>query len=137
MRTSKTRPFFPLYCFFISCLLLQEGCSLVKWKKNHVENEPGIVILERKASPDIQGFNVYRVDPDDSTEEKVNSRLIKPSSNIQDEHGLVTYRVIDRGVIAGLNYYYIFEEVAKDGTKTRWDTPQMMTAQSLTSVTAK
>ncbi len=118
-------------------LLFGNGCSFFKWRGEGTMNEPGIVILERKASANIQGFNVYRQDPDDGTESMVNSRIVKPSSNITDDRGLVTYRLIDRGVIAGLDYYYVFEEIAEDGTKTRWDTPQLMTAQSLQSATSR
>lgn len=107
------------------------GCSFFGLTKDSPGNEPGIVVLERKASPEIQGFNVYRVDPDDGSRSLVNSRLVEPASEIADDRGLVTYRVIDRGVIAGQEYYYVFEEVAKDGTKTTWDTPQPIIAKSL------
>ena len=110
---------------------LSTGCSYFGMAQKATNIEPGIVILERKASPDIQGFNVYRVDPDDRTESQVNSKLVKPASDILDQHGLATYRVIDRGVIAGEDYYYIFEEVAQDGAKTRWETHQRMTAQPI------
>ncbi len=114
-------------------LLGSSGCSVFNWKSESTSTEPGIVILERKASPDIQGFNVFRKDPEDGTESMVNSRLVEPASDIRDDRGLVPYRIIDRGVIAGTDYYYIFEEVAKDGTKTRWETPQLMTAQPLSA----
>lgn len=115
----------------IGMLMGSGGCSFFKWTDPDGPAGPGIVVLERKAAGDIQGFNVYRVNQEDGTETQVNSRIVEPASEIADERGLLTYRVIDRGVLAGETYYYLFEEVRKDGSKHRWETPQMMTASPL------
>lgn len=131
--SSEGRPrrlFDRLPCLSIPLLVLTlNGCSLIR---NGVQDpgpvEPGRVVLRWKADGRFSGFNVYR-SQDDGPNIKVNASPVKPLS-VADS-GIVPYEFEERGLLAGRDYYYLLEEIARDGTTRLWETPRRAVAQPL------
>ena len=106
------------------------GCSLIR--NAGVEEpepvEPGRVVLRWKADSDFSGFNVYR-SQSNGTKVKVNTSPVKPLST--SDSGMAPYEFEERGLIAGRDYYYLLEEIDREGATRVWETPRKAVASPL------
>lgn len=120
----------PFYLILVSLSVVAEsGCSLVRnGRENLGPVEPSRVVLQWKADARFSGFNVYRSE-DDGTKSKVNTAPVKPLS--ESSSGIVPYEFEERGLIAGREYYYLFEEIDRNGKTRLWETERKAVAQPL------
>lgn len=118
--------------FLLSLFLLLGGCALRSGSTRDATERgaPGQSVLQWKGSADLAGYNIYRR-MENTVPTRVNEEPVRPLRPPRRDEAVVDYEYVDRSVIVGEEYYYTFEEIAADGTRTQVRIPMQKVASAL------